>query len=49
MTTTPTDVPTATVQAAMRRDDPLPAAAMVRLTVGGVCVAAAVCAVLIAA
>ncbi|MGA9871860.1 MAG: DUF202 domain-containing protein [Rhodococcus sp. (in: high G+C Gram-positive bacteria)] len=35
------------VQAAMRRGEPLPSSILVRLTVGGVCIAAAACAVLI--
>jgi putative membrane protein len=35
------------VQAAMRRDDPLPGSLMVRLTVIGICVSAVICAVLI--
>jgi putative membrane protein len=35
------------VQAAMRRDDPLPGSLMVRLTVIGVCVSAVICALLV--
>jgi putative membrane protein len=35
------------VQAAMRRDDPLPGSLMVRLTVIGICVSAVICATLI--
>jgi putative membrane protein len=35
------------VQAAMRRNDPLPGSLMVRLTVIGICVSAVICAVLI--
>jgi putative membrane protein len=35
------------VQAAMRRDDPLPGSLMVRLTVIGICVSAVICAALI--
>ena len=37
------------VQAAMRRDDPLPGSGMVYLTIGGVFAAATVCAVLVVA
>jgi putative membrane protein len=37
------------VQAAMRRNDPLPGSLMVRLTVIGICVSAVICAVLILA
>ncbi|WP_396913274.1 YidH family protein [Mycolicibacterium sp.] len=35
------------VQAAMRRDDPLPGSLMVRLTVAGICMSAVICAVLV--
>ncbi|PBI88811.1 Inner membrane protein YidH [Rhodococcus erythropolis] len=36
------------IQAAMRREGPLPNALMVQVTVGGVCVAAVICVALIA-
>ncbi|WP_425383346.1 YidH family protein [Rhodococcus ruber] len=37
------------VQAAMRRSEPLPTSTMIRITVGGVCIAAVTCVVLLGA